>query len=79
MMEKEEEVRWGVEVGRPRTGSEESVTDTFAMAAEEVKEEILRENEVVYITPDTPKNAFFSEHFDDADTAMDKKWIRKVD
>lgn len=44
MMEKEEEVRWGVEVGRPRTGSEESVTDTFAMAAEEVKEEILREN-----------------------------------
>ena len=43
-----------------------------------VKEEILRENEVVYITPDTPKNAFFSEHFDDADAAMDKKWIRKV-
>ena len=39
MMEKEEEVRWGVEVGRPRTGSEESVTDTFAMAAEEVKSE----------------------------------------
>ena len=43
-----------------------------------VKEEILKENEVVYITPETPKNAFFSEHFDDADAAMDKKWIRKV-
>ena len=45
MMEKEEEVVWGVEVGRPRLGSEESVTESFsAMAAEEVKEEILREN-----------------------------------
>ena len=44
-----------------------------------VKEEILKENEVVYITPETPKEAFFSEHFDDAEASMDKKWIRKVD
>ena len=37
------------------------------------------ENEVVYLTPQTPKEAYFSEHFDDGpDAVMDKKWIRKV-
>ena len=43
-----------------------------------VKVETVRENEVVYLTPETPKEAFFSEHFDDAEATMDKKWIREV-
>ena len=43
-----------------------------------VKVETVRENEVVYLVPQTPKEAYFSEHFDDSEAVMDKKWIRKV-
>ena len=43
-----------------------------------VKVETKVENEVVYLVPQTPKEAYFSEHFDDSEAVMDKKWIRKV-
>ena len=43
-----------------------------------VNVETVRENEVVYLTPQTPKEAYFSEHFDDPDVVMDKKFIRKA-
>ena len=35
------------------------------------------EDDVVYLTPESNKDVFFAEHFDDGhDGLMDKKWIR---
>ena len=44
-----------------------------------VNVETVKENEVVYITPEMHKDAYFAEHFDDPEAVMDKKWIRKVE
>ena len=60
--------------------------DDFATVEEDddggetvVNVETVKENEVVYITPEMHKEAYFAEHFDDPDAVLDKKWIRKVE